>query len=157
MAFGNFWQSSRCMFWQPQLYNCFHFRDFFCKLFESVILWTMAIATLVISLIPFRSCIKKVLMRTRIREATWTISQLAATVNQCLPPQKFKVYACPKVSRWESQGNPYLRRKRNSVKTIHCEVDQSVRVFQTSYSTQAIMVFSTVCKKKWVWGFMWHK
>lgn len=156
VAFGNLCQPSCCVFWHLWLCSCFHSWDFFCKIFESVILRTMTIAALVIFVTPSISCIKKNLNVDKNNRGNVDITRVSSnckTVSAALE----MVFACLKVNWGESQGDPYVRRKRNSVKIIHCEINQPVRVFQTSYSVDAIMAFNVVYKKEWVWSFIWRK
>lgn len=156
VAFGNLCQLSCCVFRQLWLCNCFHSWDFFCKIFESVILWTMTIAALVMFVTPSISCINKNLSVDKNNRNNVDIARVRSNCRTVSAASEM-VFACLKVSWGESQGDPYVRRKRNSVKTINCEINQPVRVFQTSYSVDAIVAFNAVYKKEWVWSFIWHK
>lgn len=74
----------------------------FCKVFEPIILSTMAIATLVVLLMTLTSCIKiHILTCTRISGATSTA--WAVSAKQSLLPQKFYLHVQRPV--WDSQEN----------------------------------------------------
>lgn len=105
-------------------------------------------AILVILLVPFISCIKKNLNVDKNNRSNLDSTTVRSNCKAVSAASKI-LSICMSEGQWTRVPRESLREKKKKFsKTVHCEINWPLRVFQTSYSIHAIMFFIAVYKKK---------